>query len=171
MTMVRPSGRLRDDQLGRQAQLAGWPTPLAIEQKETSEAKTARGAHSGLNLAVAAQLTGWPTPRASISGPDYAIADRVESGGISLPTAAALSMNSPARLTASGEMLTGSSAAMGNGGLLNPAHCRWLMGIDPVWDACAPTEMPSTSRRPKLGCAPISRSKRPAALVAWALAA
>lgn len=33
----------------------------------------------------------WPTPRAAISGPDYAILDRPDSGGISLPTAAALS--------------------------------------------------------------------------------
>ena len=34
-------------------------------------------------------FTGWPTPRAADSGPDYAIEDRPESGGLSLQTAAA----------------------------------------------------------------------------------
>lgn len=56
----------------------------------------------------------------------------------------------PARLTASGEMRTGSSAETTLGGPLNPAHSRWLMGFPPAWDACAATETRSSrrSRRP-----------------------
>lgn len=36
------------------------------------------------------QLTDWPTHEASASGPDYAVVNRPDSGGLSLPTAAAL---------------------------------------------------------------------------------
>lgn len=43
------------------------------------------------------------------------------------------------RLTASGQILTGSAAKMESSGRLRPEHSRWLMGFPQEWDACAVT--------------------------------
>lgn len=132
------------------AALAGWPTPT-LQAKEWSEAAVSdwtageRGTH-GLDLGASAVMSGWPTPAAS----DW---ERSGSGITAGMTGTSLTQMSkmigPARLTATGKMLIGSSAAMESGGQLNPAHPRWLMGLPPEWDACAVTAMQSLPKQRK----------------------
>ena len=62
--------------------------------QETIEKRAKRGEKHGfgpaLTFVMAAKLSNWATPRASESGPDHAIHDRENSGGMSLQTQAAL---------------------------------------------------------------------------------
>jgi hypothetical protein len=103
-----------------------------------------------MTLNMAAARSGWPTPNASnvknaYQDPDKVIARKEAGRQSNLQDFAA--MAGPARLTATGELLTGSTAGMESGGQLNPAHSRWLMGLPPAWDACAPTAMPSSRKQ------------------------
>ncbi len=123
--------------------LAGWPTPRA-EDSESSGARWARGTFD-TRTAVATHLAGWPTPLSSDHRPGHE--SRAWTTERSNLNDKATLANGPARLTATGELLTGSSAGMNSGGQLSPEHSRWLMALPPEWDGCAPTETASVLRQ------------------------
>ncbi len=123
---------------------AGWATASARDHKDGSECWAVP-----INALLGRQvwLAGWPTAMAgspateqyNAAGNTDASRRTVKLVNWSMPPIPL----GPARRTASGEIRTGSFAAMAAGGPLSPEHSRWLMGYPVAWGSCGATAMRS----------------------------
>jgi hypothetical protein len=125
-------GRTQPHRLDEAAALAHWPTPRANDAEKRCQ-NIALDPRNG--LITAANMAHWYTP---------VVRDHRNSAGDG---------SNPRDLPrqVSGVTVNGSTTVTRNGGQLNPAHSRWLMGLPKEWDACAPTVTRSSRRsRPSL---------------------
>lgn len=148
----------RRSELRISAALAGWPTPTVGNAmgSQSCEGMSATGRMpDGRKVSVAlphvATFAGWPTPSSTIVDakprPPITSGRKPTDPQIGLADIAVHLCNGPARLTVSGELLTGSDAQMASGGQLSPSHSRWLMGLPRAWDECAPKPSPKSRKK------------------------
>ena len=139
-----------------------WPTPNAGPQNDTDSrwqkrrAETKERLGNGNGFGMTLGMASWPTPRAEKWGqpdshgnaPQSAswMTPKTPTGG-SHPVGHLHKLEDQAQLTASGPAPSGSLAATGKLGQLNPSFPRWLMGFPDEWDDCAPTVTLSSSRK------------------------
>jgi hypothetical protein len=143
---------------------SGYPTPIVNDAKGSTHCNGrmmpdgTREIH--LKLPGAANLAGWPTPDAHAGSGGRTPADltrlkRPSGSKVQVTINHAAAMVTPMRLTAFGDLLTGSGAGMESGGQLSPEHSRWLMGYPAGWHSSGDTETPSSRKSPQPSSAPL----------------
>jgi len=147
------NGKISTDTLDVTAQLSGWATPTTADHKGSAKPESVKNWNSrGHNLPEQGQMSGWATPTSMTGGTNIAPSHLNGKHGWNTGAQAQMAVwteDGAARLTVTGQMLTGSDAEMESGGQLNPAHSRWLMGLPQGWDDSAPTATPSQRKSRK----------------------
>ena len=128
------------------ARMSGWPMPTKGNADGSQMAKNASvtgrrpdGSKATVSLNQVASLASWATPAARDWCDGRASEATMEKNARSLNEQAV-------QLTVSGETPNGFPARTEKRGQLRPGHSRWLMGISPEWDACAPTATRSINK-------------------------
>lgn len=144
----------------RAAALAGWATPAARDWTSASASAEflAERLEQSRGKPLSEQaftLAGWPTTSCNndrTGNPESAMSMQRQDGTkVQQRLQDFAAICGPARLTATGVMLTGSAAGMDAGGQLNPAHSRWLQGLPPEWCQAAIAAYRLMPRRGKRG--------------------
>lgn len=141
-TGMTPDGRKVQVTLKDVANLASWATPAARDWRSndaTPEHHAKRLAETrGKPLSEQThQLASWVSPT-STDASRGGLPARPWDSGVPLTQQVALVSSGPARLTASGQIVTGYSAETVSGDQLNPEHSRWLMACPVQWAQAAP---------------------------------
>jgi hypothetical protein len=121
-----------------------WLSPATEDYNEAGNTDSSRK--------TVALVAPWPTPSAQefeIADPERMLERRAEEKAKGRNgNGFGMTLGMTAQAMAPGPISSGSPAAMGKPGRLNPGFSRWLMGLPICWDTCA-MEIPkrSPSRR------------------------
>ena len=142
------SGRHSGTTLTDAARFAAWATPAHRDYRhanaESYQGRSNSTKGEQLNNQVVHGLAAWATPVTGSNRKSARAMAPFAEGGESSPPG----LEQQAEMIIPGPTSSGSHAATGARGQLNPAFSRWLMGYPAAWDDCAPTGTRS-SRKPR----------------------